>query len=359
MRSVRTFSTRTAAVSIIVNSTFQYLGSDHTAGYGVSWRVGGTTGEVIGSVFQHNFFGVYTFEAANIVFRSNVFRDNVYYGADPHDASVGLVFERNEAYGNGSHGIIFSRYVHDSVVRENYSHDNGGNGIMMDFHADHNVIEGNLVVDNRLEGIVSSGSADLIIKDNRIRGSVVGVRLSRHGSDRVRVVGNDIADVRTGIKAYGGATAAELTQNRIRRSKSSAMLLDAPLSRATGNQISGAPVGYDVRTLTTIVGGDASVADEAVRVGEQGIAVLRQAGLRSANVGVQVNRGGVLENHGSAIEAPTRVNTGSSPPPPRSHTLALVGLLLVVAALLFEFVHWLRTRRRGPVEAPAHVWNVT
>ena len=194
----------------LINSTFQFLGSDHTVGYGVSWRVGGSTGEVVGSVFQYNFFGVYTFEAANIVFHDNVFRDNIYYGADPHDSSVGLVFEHNEAYGNGSHGIIFSRYVNHSVVRNNYSHDNGGNGIMMDFHSDSNVIENNVVVDNHLEGIVSSGSADLLIKTNKIRGSSVGVRLSRNGADRVTIAGNNIADVTTGIKAYNGATAASI-----------------------------------------------------------------------------------------------------------------------------------------------------
>ena len=96
-----------------------------------------------------------------------------------------------------------------------------------------------------------------------------------------------------------------------------------------------------------------------MRVAEEGIAILRHAKLTSSSTGVQINRGGIFENHASQIDAPTAINAGSAPAAPRSHTLALVGLLLVVLALGFEFVHWLRTRRRGPVEAPAHVWNVT
>jgi hypothetical protein len=136
-------------------------------------------------------------------------------------------------------------------------------------------------------------------------------------------------------------------------------VLEAPFSVATGNLISDAVVGYDVRTLTTIVGGNASVTGDGVRVSEHGIAVLRHAGLTSAGVGVQIDRGGILENHAGQIDAPTAVNTGAPPTASRSHTFALVGLLLVVLALAFEFVHWFRTRRRRPVQAPAHVWNVT
>ncbi|CAN5776164.1 hypothetical protein BH20ACT1_BH20ACT1_08560 [soil metagenome] len=109
---------------------------------------------MLDSTFAHNFFGVYTYEARDIVFRGNVFRDNILYGFDPHDATAGLVVEDNEAYGNGSHGFIVSRYVVDSVFRGNRSHDNLGNGIVMDFASDRNLIEANVVEDNAKDGIV-------------------------------------------------------------------------------------------------------------------------------------------------------------------------------------------------------------
>ena len=190
-------------------------------------------------MFQHNFFGVYTFEAANILFRNNVFRDNVFYGADPHDSSVGLVFEHNEAYGNGSHGIIFSSYVNHSVVRNNYSHDNGGNGIMMDFHSDSNVIEGNVVVDNQLEGIVSGGSADLVIReqDPRFDGrhSPVAPRL-RSGDHRRATTSPTCTP---GSRSYSGATAATITGNRLhQRLGLRAAARTRPYSVATGNLVS-------------------------------------------------------------------------------------------------------------------------
>ncbi|MDQ3305870.1 MAG: right-handed parallel beta-helix repeat-containing protein, partial [Actinomycetota bacterium] len=161
----------------VVDSEMSYLGSDRSSAYGVAWRVG-TTGEALRSTFAHNFFGVYTYEVADIVFRDNVFRDNILYGFDPHDYTTGLVVEDNEAYGNGSHGFIVSRYVTDSVLARNYSHDNAGNGIVMDFGSDRNRIEANLVENNAKDGIVVLGSAATVVVDNVIRGNRVGVRIN-------------------------------------------------------------------------------------------------------------------------------------------------------------------------------------
>ena len=62
----------------------EYLGSDETSSYGVSWRVGGSSGLVDDSLFQHNFFGAYTFQAAHVIFENSTFRYNTFYGIDPH-----------------------------------------------------------------------------------------------------------------------------------------------------------------------------------------------------------------------------------------------------------------------------------
>ena len=126
----------------ITRSTFAYLGSDRASAYGVNWRR--STGGASGSVFHHNFFGAYSYQAHDLVFRGNVFRDNQVYGLDPHTGSTRLVVEDNQAFRNKAHGIVFSEDVTDGVVRRNRTYANGGNGIVLDERSDRNTVSGNL-----------------------------------------------------------------------------------------------------------------------------------------------------------------------------------------------------------------------
>jgi hypothetical protein len=66
----------------------------------VNWRR--STGAASGSVFHHNFFGAYTYQAHGVVVRGNIFRDNAVYGLDPHTGSTRLVVEDNRAFRNRS-----------------------------------------------------------------------------------------------------------------------------------------------------------------------------------------------------------------------------------------------------------------
>ena len=137
----------------VVRSTFAYLGSDRSSAYGVIWRR--ATGGATDSVFHHNFFGAYTYQAHGLQFRGNVFRDNDVYGLDPHTASTRLVVEHNQAFRNKVHGIVFSEDVTDGVVRANRAYANGDNGIVIDERSDRNTVSGNLVEGNGATGSCS------------------------------------------------------------------------------------------------------------------------------------------------------------------------------------------------------------
>ncbi|MGH9000871.1 MAG: right-handed parallel beta-helix repeat-containing protein, partial [Acidimicrobiia bacterium] len=338
----------------IVRSEMAYLGSDRVGAYGVSWRQGGATGEVVDSVFHHCFFGVYTYEAADIVFRHNVFRDNIYYGFDPHDHSTGLVAEDNEAYGNGSHGFIVSRYVTRSSLRRNRSHHNGGNGIVLDFESNHNVVAANTVEDNEGDGIVILGSSANVVEDNVVRRNRVGLRANKPGTANVvrnnRFVGN-----RIGIEAYEGAADLTLSGNVVSASGRAGMILDAPGSTVAGGRISGGTIGIELRAAT-------SVRDVAIRAAGDGVVVragaaatITQVTVDAGRIGARVEPGGTLEVRRSTLDAdrPTKgdVIVGratvliSAPPERTLPWLALAGITAVVVAVALECLAFTRERR--------------
>jgi parallel beta-helix repeat protein len=207
-----------------VRSTFAYLGSDRSSAYGVNWRR--ATGGATDSVFHHNFFGAYTYQAHGLVFRGNVFRDNLVYGLDPHTASTRLVVEHNQAFRNKVHGIVFSEDVTDGVVRANRAYANGDNGIVIDERSDRNTVSGNLVEGNEGDGIVLLGSSGILVRDNTVRGNRVGIRVNLRSGDN-RVQRNQVTGNRIGIELYGGAYAVRLLANQVSGSVEKGIVLEA------------------------------------------------------------------------------------------------------------------------------------
>jgi parallel beta-helix repeat protein len=162
------------------------------------------SGALVRSRFVRNVFGAYSYEARDMRWLDDEFLDNVVYGFDPHDNSDGFLVEGNVATGNGRHGIIFSRFCDDNVIRHNRSFDNGWHGIVIDDgkHADGpsngNVITGNDVRDNGKAGISIDGSSHNVVSHNRIDHQRYGVRVFR------RSFGNVVRDNRiTGSTDYG------------------------------------------------------------------------------------------------------------------------------------------------------------
>ncbi|MBW3641833.1 MAG: right-handed parallel beta-helix repeat-containing protein [Actinobacteria bacterium] len=339
----------------VVDSQMSYLGSDRSGGaYGVSWRQDGITGEVINSTFDHNLFGVFTYEAADMVFRRNVFRDNLSYGFDPHDYSTGLVVEDNEAYGNGNHGFIVSRYVVDSVMRNNRSYGNKGSGIVLDFESNRNRVEDNLVEDNAGDGVVVLGSGDNVVMHNVIRNNRVGVRVNNLASVGNSIVSNHIEGNRIGVQAYGGSSDVEIVDNTILDSAETGVILDAPHTVLRGGEVRGAARGADVRTTALLSGVQISEVDHGVTIASTGIAQLDQVEIDARLQSLRVERDGLVTGVDSSTLFPRPSELASSEKDAR---LPFVGVTAVLVAVMLELVRWKRERRDLPCPVPAEVWN--
>jgi parallel beta-helix repeat protein len=339
----------------IVRSRFQYLGSDRSEAYGVSWRAR-STGSALESTFANSFFGAYTFEAEHVVFRNNVFRDNVRYGLDPHDHSHHLTIEGNEAVGNGIHGIVFSSSVTASVIRGNTVHHNRVNGIVLHGGSSNTVGEGNRVEHNGPDGIVLIDSGDVRVAGNTVRGHQVGIRANGSGSRGVTVQGNTLEDNRVGLQAYGGADGVRAEGNVYRRSAEVAILLAAPQAEVRQDQIVGGRLGVDV------VSGRAALqsvriteVDEGVVARGQARADVRGADVHARLVGMRAPPGSVAVRDG-VVHAPrpfswTSGSGGSGP------NLGYVGLAALGLALCLQALSVIRNRGLLGGPAPAHVRN--
>jgi parallel beta-helix repeat protein len=188
------------------------------------------TGALVRSRFIRNVFGAYSYEARDMRWIDDEFRDNVIYGLDPHDNSDGFLVEGNIATGNGRHGIIFSRFCDFNVIRGNRTFGNGWHGIVID------------------DGNRADGPSDHnVVADNDVRGNAkVGVSID--GSSRNLVAGNRIDGQRYGVRVFRRSFANVVRHNRITRSGDYGVFVDgATGTRILSNVVTGVPTGARLR----------------------------------------------------------------------------------------------------------------
>jgi parallel beta-helix repeat protein len=168
---------------------------------------------LIDSTLTDLFYGVYTFEAADIVIAGNRFLDNIVYGIDPHDASermliIGNVVERTRR----RHGIVLSKKVRDSWIIGNLVRNSAGSGIVLDNRVEGVVIEGNMALDNAGDGIALLESRNVQIRNNRLLGNGRdGIRV--RNSTRVTASDNLISGSGSdGMELYAEATSAAASE---------------------------------------------------------------------------------------------------------------------------------------------------
>jgi parallel beta-helix repeat protein len=220
-------------------------------GYNQSDGIEPSRGDVTNSVFLRNYFGSYTYEAVEMQWINNVWADNIVYGFDPHDFSNDFLVERNKAYGNGSHGIIFSRGCDRNIIRNNDAYDNDGNGIVLDdgkvlpdseipryqlpVASDDNIVENNRMRDNQ-DGIVAEGGSGNIIRNNLITGTHrFGIRVTDQFSGNV-VENNTVQGVtKYGIFVYGQSSGNQFTGNIVTTAKHGIVVRNSIDNTITGN----------------------------------------------------------------------------------------------------------------------------
>jgi parallel beta-helix repeat protein len=229
----------------IRDSELSYLGYDANESYGVAWRTAGTTGSALNSRFGHNFYGLYSYEASDLVIRGNEVHHSVLYGIDPHTRSNHLLIESNISHHNGKHGIILAEECTDSVIRANTVYSNTLHGIVLFQHSNRNLVEGNTSYGNELQGINVNDSSNSIIRGNTAYGNAeAGIGLGQGAADN-QVAGNTVSNnLKDGIYLYSDATTNELRDNTVSGNARYGVYIKSEGNRiAGGNQVFGNAVG--------------------------------------------------------------------------------------------------------------------
>jgi parallel beta-helix repeat protein len=201
----------------IERSHLHHLGYNTGEAYGVSWRLGSTTGSLIDSIIAYNYFGMYSYEASDLVIRGNEAHHNVLYGFDPHTRSHRLTIENNVAHHNGKHGIILAEECSDSVIRNNTVYNNLHHGIVIYLRSNNNIVENNIAYGNSGQGININESANTVVRNNTVfQNSDAGIGVGQRSS-HTQIVNNDIrVNGKDGVVLYSDAKDSLLESNTVR-----------------------------------------------------------------------------------------------------------------------------------------------
>lgn len=210
----------------------------------------GPTGSIIDSDIHHNYYGNYTWQAINMVFRGNKVHDNGYYGFDPHDYSSNFVVENNEFYNNYKHGLIFSRGCINNIIRNNKMYNNGGHGLMLDRGSDFNLVENNEMYGNGQDGVTLYESSNNTFRNNYIHHNLRhGLRINAvydsgdafdalaiHNQFSGNLVSNNS---RYGFSLYDRADRNSFSNNTVRDNGEYGFYIRTGLNTISGDTVSG------------------------------------------------------------------------------------------------------------------------
>lgn len=207
---------RAGAHMEIRDSELSYLGYYANESYGVAWRQPGTSGAAINSRFGHNFYGLYSYAASDLLIRDNEVHHSVRYGIDPHTRADRLVIEDNIAHHNGKQGIILAEECNDSVIRNNTVFANSLHGIVIYQRSNNNLVEGNISYGNALHGINVNASAGTIVRGNSaFDNGEAGIGVGQ-GAANTLLAGNTVRDNRKdGIYLFSAAVGTTLRDNSV------------------------------------------------------------------------------------------------------------------------------------------------
>ena len=327
----------------IKNAQVSYLGSSDGESYGVAWRdindseqpdilLTRVTGEVLNSTFSYNYYGIYTFQASNMVFRGNKFHNNIGYGFDPHDFSHHFTVENNEAFENGNHGFIISRGCNNFVIRGNKSYNNRysvgtddrrAHGFMLDPGSPNsrfpqepsfdNLLESNQAWGNDGYGLRIVGSINNTVQLNTFTGHLQGITVEQ-GSTGNTIRNNTISGSGLyGIFLTGGSDSTTITGNTITGSGKHGIYIKTGSNTVTGNTVSengsvvgGVPSGSGIATLqestAEAAAADLTLPGEKVSIAESAPELLSVPAAVTAVEGNVITGNWLLDNADDGIE---------------------------------------------------------
>jgi parallel beta-helix repeat protein len=222
---------------------------------GVAWKGYGdeiSQGDVRYSRFERNQFGAYTYEAEGMHWIKNSFANNLGYGFDPHDFSNHFVVEENIAFGNGSHGIIFSRGCSNNHIIGNIVFNNRGHGIFIDdgkvlkndqpryakpVPSNHNLIAHNSVWGNEV-GIAFEGGSYNDVTENQLINNATGIRLNDQVSENTFTANTIRNSEGIAIHVFAGSERNTISNNTIEGGKGGILMNDAAGNIIADNTIS-------------------------------------------------------------------------------------------------------------------------
>jgi parallel beta-helix repeat protein len=246
----------------VIDSEIAYLGFFEESAYGISWKVlaeegvenpavlgQGLTGDITGSKFHDNYFGLYFWGTGDVQVTNNEIYNNFFYGFDAHTETQRTLVENNYTHDNGGHGIIFAERCTSNIIRNNRAINNTGHGIML-----HELSDGNTIIDNEItgndDGIPVFESSNNIVRGNTIRDNRTGLRI--YGRANVSS-GNLFEDneisgsAAGGVFMYDGSAANIFRGNRIFNNAENGVYLKNVVDNVfTGNEIYGNDTGVQL-----------------------------------------------------------------------------------------------------------------
>jgi parallel beta-helix repeat protein len=331
----------------IKNADLSYLGSADGESYGVAWRdindaeapdvlLTRVTGDVENSNFSYNYYGIYTFQARDMIFRNNQFHNNIGYGFDPHDFSHHFTIEDNQAYANGNHGFIVSRGINNFVFRRNKSYNNRytigaderhAHGFMIDpgspssafpqTPSHDNLFEDNQAWGNDGYGLRVVASNSNIVRGNRFTGNLQGITLEQ-GSAGNMLQNNLIDDSGLyGIYLIGGADGNTIAGNTITHSGKHGIYVKTGGNTITENTSAdngtiangGAGIAFLQESTIAAAAADLMLPGATASLAEADPNLLSLPALASAVSGNLVTRNTLAHNFGAGIELKSATGT--------------------------------------------------
>ena len=276
----------------VADAQFSDLGFATGESSGVAWRGWPgiqSRGSALRTQFLRNFFGAYTFEAVDMLWRYNTFASNIGYGFDPHDHSDRFTVTGNLAVGNGSHGMVFSRGCSGNAVRNNLSALNAGNGFVLDDgrvatdgdprHArpdpsNDNILEGNVAWGNDA-GIALEGASRNLVRGNLIGGNRVGVRLKDVSSANTLSGNAIVASSIFGILVNAGSLDNAVEGNRVYGGKAGIVV-----NGSTGNRVDHNAIAWIIGRGIVLAGGVGKTSVALNTISGRGTAAIDAQGAR-------------------------------------------------------------------------------